>query len=71
MKCNVRKNSNDDAQSSHVRREGGRGRKRGEEGKRDWGERERGREREREGGRGREGLGRERERERERESLIN
>ena len=42
MKCNVRKNSNDDAQSSHVRREGGRGRKRGGEGERDWGERERG-----------------------------
>ena len=50
MKCNVRKNSNDDAQSSHVRREGGRGRKRGGgrgreglggEGERDWeGERE-------------------------------
>ena len=45
MKCNVRKNSNDDAQSSHVRREGGRRRGRG----RERGERERERERGREG----------------------
>ena len=55
MKCNVRKNSNDDAQSSHVRREGGRGRERGREGL-GGRERERGRERggegEREGGEG-------------------
>ena len=44
MKCNVRKNSNDDAQSSHVRREGGRRRGRGREGL--GGEREREGERE-------------------------